>query len=262
MSTKQARIPEGSVYHPTSIRLMDQIDETMSYYHYSRSSKITYSKWIRAYIRFNDIRHPKDMGKPEIERFLSHLAINRKSSISTQNLALNAIVFLYKHVLHLPVSEQLSPVRSKMPVRVPVVLSQDEAKSLLHNMDRTYGLMARIMYGGGLRLNEALKLRVQDIDYGNHLIMVRNGKGGKDRTTLLPPSLIEPLRQHLIKARELFEQDLENKQAWEKHSVKQKLLQTLTSVSPRIYCVILSQLTYFSLAPTSGWCRNSWDIPM
>ncbi|MCW8962641.1 MAG: integron integrase [Gammaproteobacteria bacterium] len=213
MSTKQNRIPEGSVYHPKSPRLMDQVSETMRYYHYSRSSINTYSKWIRAYIKFNNTRHPKEMGKPEIDRFLSHLAINRNNSVSTQNLALNAIVFLYKHVLHLPVSEELTPVRSVKPTRLPVVLSQEEAQALLEQLQSTWGLVARVMYGGGLRQNEALKLRVQDIDFGNHLLMIRNGKGGKDRTTLLAPSLVEPVRQHLQKVRILFEEDLKNNQA-------------------------------------------------
>jgi integron integrase len=208
MVKKQNRVPEGAVYRPRSQRLMDQVRETMRYYHYSKSSIDSYCKWIKAYIKFNDTRHPNGMGKSEIERFLSHMAINRKNAISTQNLAFNAIVFLYKHVLHMPVSEELSAIRSKRPVRVPVVLSVEEAQSLLSQMDRTWGLMARMMYGGGLRLNEALSLRIQDIDYGNHLLMIRNSKGGKDRTTLLPPSIVESLQQHLIKVKELFENDL------------------------------------------------------
>lgn len=213
MVKKQSRVPEGAVYQPKSQRLMDQVRETMRYYHYSKSSLDSYCKWIKAYIKFNDTRHPKDMGKHEIERFLSHLAINRNNSVSTQNLALNAIIFLYKHVLHIPVSEELSAVRSKKIVIVPVVLSVDEVQSLLHQMDKTWGLMARIMYGGGLRLNEALNLRIQDIDFGNHLLMVRNGKGGKDRTTLLPPSIVAPLQQHLAKVEELFKQDLSDGKA-------------------------------------------------
>lgn len=208
MATRQNRIPEGAVYKPRSHRLMDQVQEVMRFYHYSQSSIKSYSKWIRVYIKFHNTRHPKDMGKAEIERFLSHLAINRNNSISTQNQAFNAIVFLYKHVLHMPVSTELSPIRSKKSIQVPVVLSIDEVQSLLRNMNRTWGLMARIMYGGGLRLNEALMLRVQDLDFGNHLLMVRDGKGGKDRTTLLPPSLIEKLHEHLARVKVLFEKDL------------------------------------------------------
>lgn len=213
MTKKQRRVPEGSIYRPKAVRIMDQVREVMRYYHYSESSLKNYCRWIRAYIKFNNTRHPKEMGKIEIERFLSHLAINRNNSISTQNQAFNAIVFLYKHVLFLPVSNELTTIRSKKATRVPVVLSVDEVQALLLQMNRTWGLMARIMYGGGLRLNEALKLRVQDIDFGNHLIMVRDGKGGKDRTTLLPPSLVEPLQLHMNKARELFEQDLSKGQA-------------------------------------------------
>ena len=213
MPNKQNRIPEGAVYHPKSHRLMDQVNEIMIYYHYSRSTIKNYRKWILDYIRFHNMQHPKDMAKSEIEGFLSHLAINKKCSISTQNQAFNAIVFLYKHVLHLSVSNELSAVRSKNPARVPVVLSQEEVQALLSRLDRTWGLMARIMYGGGLRQGEALKLRIQDIDFGNHLLMIRDGKGGKDRTTLLPPSIVDPLTLHLKKARTLFDQNLENNQA-------------------------------------------------
>lgn len=192
---------------------MDQVHEVMRYFHYSKSSIDSYSKWIRDYIKFNNTRHPRDMGKPEIERFLSHLAINRNNAISTQNQAFNAILFLYKHVLHMPVSEELSPIRSKKTTRVPVVLSVDEVQALLSNMNKTWGLMARIMYGGGLRLNEALMLRIQDIDFGNHLVTVRGGKGGNDRTTLLPLSIVDPLQQHLGRVKTLFEEDLARGQA-------------------------------------------------
>ena len=142
---KQNRVPEGASYTPQSKRLMDQVREVMQYFHYSKRSIESYRRWVLDFIQFNGTRHPNDMGAPEIERFLSHLAINRKCAIATQNQALNAIVFLYKHVLHLPVSDKLSPVRSKKPVRVPVVLSQSETQALLENMSRTYGLMARIM---------------------------------------------------------------------------------------------------------------------
>ena len=116
------------------------------------------------FIKYNGTRHPREMGKSEIEAFLSHLAIDRNVAASTQSQALNAIVFLYKHVLDLPVSEELSPVRSKKPVRLPVVLSQQEMIALLNQIDSQNSLMARLMYGGGLRLMEVIRLRIQDID--------------------------------------------------------------------------------------------------
>lgn len=196
-------------YRPSATRLMDQVREVLRYHHYGYKTEQSYTGWIKRYIKFNETRHPKDMGKVEIERFLTHLAVNRNVAASTQKQALNAIVFLYKQVLDLPISDSLSPVRSSKPKRLPVVLSIDEVRILLSMMTGIHKLMAQLMYGGGLRLMELVRLRVQDIDFGQNLLVVRSGKGDKDRTTLLPPSLVEELRKQLAKTKEIYLADVE-----------------------------------------------------
>ncbi|ORU90515.1 MAG: integrase [Cycloclasticus sp. symbiont of Poecilosclerida sp. M] len=201
--------PEAPIFRPQSKRLLDQVVEVMRYYHYSIRSEESYVRWIKQFIIFNNKRHPSTLGKADIERYLSHLAVNKNVAVSTQSQALNAIVFLYKKVLDLPIADDLSPARSKKAVRLPVVLSQSEMASLLSAMSGTNQLMARLMYGGGLRLMELVRLRVKDIDFDNGYIIVRDGKGGGDRTTLLGGSLVEKLREHLLKVRALYEDDLE-----------------------------------------------------
>lgn len=195
-------------FRPTSTRLMDQVTEVLRYHHYQLATERAYVRWILAFIRFHDKRHPKDMGKPEIEAFLSHLAVNKNVAASTQSQALNALVFLYKQVLDLPVSESLDPVRSKKPVRLPTVMSIAEIKQLFEELHGVHLLMARLAYGGGLRLMEIVRLRVQDVDFSNGYLKVHDGKGGKDRSTLLPPSIREDLEQHLNDVHALFKEDL------------------------------------------------------
>jgi len=180
----------------------------MRYYHYSKRSETSYVRWIKQFVLFNDKRHPSEMGKPEIERYLSHLAVNKHVAVSTQSQALNAIVFLYKKVLLLPVADDLSPVRSKKAVRLPVVLSMDEMTLLLASMNGTNQLMAKLMYGGGLRLMELVRMRVKDIDFAHGYLVVRDGKGGGDRTTLLGESIVGDLKAHLLGVKQLYEQDL------------------------------------------------------
>ena len=195
-------------FRPQSKRLLDQVSEVMRYYHYSKRSETSYVRWIKQFVLFNDKRHPSEMGKPEIERYLSHLAVNKHVAVSTQSQALNAIVFLYKKVLLLPVADDLSPVRSKKAVRLPVVLSMDEMTLLLASMNGTNQLMAKLMYGGGLRLMELVRMRVKDIDFAHGYLVVRDGKGGGDRTTLLGESIVDDLKAHLLSVKQLYEQDL------------------------------------------------------
>ena len=195
-------------FKPQSIRLMDQVREVLRYHHYALRTEESYIKWILAFIRFNNKQHPSKLGKQEIEAFLSNMAVTKNYAASTQSLALNAIVFLYKQVLDLPIADDLEPIRSKKPVRLPVVLSQSEVALLLKEMTGVRGLLAKLMYGGGLRVMEALRIRVQDIDFGNGYLLIRDGKGGKDRSTLLAPSLVSELKIHLEMVRGLFEQDL------------------------------------------------------
>jgi integron integrase len=194
-------------FKPQSVRLMDQVREVLRYHHYSIRTEQSYIKWILAFIRFNGKRHPKELGRSEIEGFLSDMAVNKNYAAATQSLALNAIVFLYKQVLDLPMADDLEPIRSKKAVRLPVVLSQSEVSQLLASMSGVAGLMAKLMYGGGLRVMEVLRLRVQDIDFANGYLIVRDGKGGKDRTTLLGKSVVTELEAHLLETKALFEQD-------------------------------------------------------
>jgi len=208
MATFQNRSQGRSKFKPQSIKVMDQVREVLRYHHYASRTEVAYVKWILAFIRFNGSRHPRLLGKQEIEAFLSDMAINKNYSASTQNLAFNSIVFLYKQVLDIPIAGDLEPVRSKKPVRLPVVLSKGEVGQLLMAMSGVRSLMAKVMYGGGLRVMEVLRLRIQDIDFGNGYLMVRDAKGGKDRTTLLAPSIVEELTHHLLGVRQLFEKDL------------------------------------------------------
>ena len=202
-----------SPFRPQSKKLLDQVVEVMRYHHYSIRSEESYVRWIKQFILFNNKRHPSDMGKAEIERFLSHLVVDKNVAVSTQSQALNAIVFLYKKVLNLPIADDLAPVRSKKAVRLPVVLSQGEMTALLSAMSGVNLLMARLMYGGGLRLMELVRLRVKDIDFANGYLVIRDGKGGGDRMTLLGSSVINDLRSHLVMVRAFYDQDVEEGQA-------------------------------------------------
>ncbi len=195
-------------FRPKPGKLLDQISEVMHYHHYAIRTEKTYIKWILDYIRFNGTRYPQEMGKPEIERFLSHLAVNRNLAPATQNQALNAILFLYKYVLDMPLNDYIDATRSKKQKRLPTVLSQSEIRDFFKHISGTKELMAKLLYGSGLRLMECVRLRVKDVDFENHQIIVRNGKGGKDRATVLPKPIREDLRLHIKRVRKLFEQDL------------------------------------------------------
>lgn len=208
MSRFASPVNNKSKYRPKAGKLMDQVHEVLRYHHYGKRTEEAYSRWIRWFIKFNGTRHPKEMGKAEVEAFLTHLAVERNVSVSTQNQALNGIVFLYREVLDLPLADDLAPVRARRQPRLPVVLSRDEVQALLAEIEGTHQLVARVMYGSGLRLMEALRLRVQDIDFSNGYITVHAGKGDKDRTTLLPLSVRDELKVHLQRVKHLFERDV------------------------------------------------------
>lgn len=194
----------------TQPKLMDQVRETLRYYHYARSTEKTYCQWILRYILFYDKkRHPKDMGAREVERFLSHLASHENLSASTQKQGLNALVFLYRDVLLTPLDNSIAPVRSKRKRRPPTVLTTEEVEPIFAQMRGTHLLMARLIYGSGIRLMECIRLRIQDVDFGQGQIFIRSGKGGKDRTTFLPRLIHEELRQHIERVKELHRSDLE-----------------------------------------------------
>ncbi|MBU0664162.1 MAG: integron integrase [Proteobacteria bacterium] len=198
-------------FHPNpDIRLMDQVREVLRYHHYAYRTEQTYCQWILRYIHhFAGKTHPNLLGAKDVERYLSHLATEGKVSASTQRQALNALVFLYHEVLGKPLDGEIAPVRSKRQQRPPTVLTQAEVQRLLVVMMGRNALMAKLLYGGGLRLLECLRLRIQDVDFGQMLIFVRGGKGGKDRTTILSESLEDELRMQVEMVKVLHQKDLE-----------------------------------------------------
>ena len=189
-------------------RLLDQVRGVLRRKHYSIRTEQSYVDWIRRFILFNAKRHPAQMGKAEVTAFLTYLAARRNVAASTQNQALSAILFLYREVLELELEWVDGFERSKRPARLPVVLTLAEAHSVLSQLDGTKWLMASLLYGAGLRLMECLRLRVKDVDFGYGQILVRDGKGAKDRVTMLPQAVIEPLTAHLERVRALHNRDL------------------------------------------------------
>jgi integron integrase len=201
--------PSKTVAHPPlqSKRLLDQVRERLRYMHYSLSTEKTYLYWVRWFIRFHGLRHPREMGQPEVEQFLTMLANERKAAPSTHRQALSAILYLYKEVLsqELPWLQEIGrPVPTK---RIPSVLTREEVGSMLALMDGVTGLLARLLYGTGMRHMEGLSLRVKDVDFDRHVIIVREGKGGKDRVVMLPHSLETALRGQLASSRALWTAD-------------------------------------------------------
>jgi len=191
-----------------SPRLLDAVREVMRVHHYSISTEKSYIQWIKRYIYFHNKRHPKEMGGDEITAYLTHLAVVRNVSASTQNQALNALLFLYKRVLKTELPWMENVVRAKRPKRLPVVFTRQEVKSVLAQFEGTRWLIFSLMYGCGLRILECLRLRIKDIDFHYKQIVIRDAKGGKDRVTLLPDSLVEPIRNHMVRVKELHTQDL------------------------------------------------------
>ena len=189
-------------------RLLDQVRAAIRVRHYSLRTEQTYVYWIKRFIVFHGKRHPKDMGGNEIGQFLSALAIEQKVSAATQNQALNALVFLYRHVLALAPGIIENIVRAKRPCRLPVVLQKHEVKALLDALEGVPWLMGHLLYGAGLRLMECLRLRVKDIDLSANHIVVREGKGNKDRITMLPSVVKASLAAHLVRVRALHGRDL------------------------------------------------------
>lgn len=192
------------------LKLMDQVRETLRYYHYARSTEKTYCQWILQYIYFYDRKkHPRELGSREVEHFLSHLASVKKVAASTQRQALNALVFLYREVLHLPLDQSIAPVRAKRKRHPPTVLSEEEVQRVLTQMKGAHLLMAKLIYGSGIRLMECIRLRIQDIDFGQGQLFIRGGKGGKDRVTFLPRMIRDELHLHIERVKELHRTDLQ-----------------------------------------------------
>lgn len=189
-------------------RLMDEARKVFRAHHYSYRTEVTYLKWIRRYIKYHGNRSPRELGPDEIQGFLSDLAERRHVSASTQNQALSALLFLYKKILRIDLPWLEDIVRAKRPVRVPIVMTRSEVVKVLACMRGRKWLMASLLYGSGLRISECLNLRVQDIDFQYLQLTVRDGKGAKDRRTILPQALVPHIEHQLESVRSLLERDL------------------------------------------------------
>jgi integron integrase len=196
---------------PTAVqkpKLLDRVRAVARVRHLSIRTEQAYTDWIRRFILFHKKRHPAEMGEEEVRQFISHLAVESKVAASTQNVALCALLFLYRDVLGVELPYVSGMLRAKRPVRVPVVFTREEVDALCSHLPGTYRLVADLLYGSGLRLMEAVRLRVKDLDFASGEILVRDGKGAKDRRTMLPRPLAEPLRRHLGRVKLLHEKDL------------------------------------------------------
>ena len=192
----------------TQLKLLDQVRDALRVRHYSIRTEETYVQWIKRYILFHHKTHPRDLAEADISAFLTDLAVNKNVSASTQNQALSALLFLYQQVLGTKLEWLNDVVRAKRPKRLPVVLARDEVQRVLKLISGTNGLMARLMYGTGMRLMEVMRLRIKDIDFSYKQILIRSGKGDKDRVTLLPEILLPELQQQIDRVKELHQTDL------------------------------------------------------
>lgn len=198
-------MPKSGSSSPT---LLEVTSQRLRARRYSLRTEEAYLHWIRRFLRFHG-RHPRDMGELEINQFLTYLAVDQHVSASTQNQALSALLFLYRQVLGEEIGFLDDLLRAKRPKRLPTVLTRHEVAQLLAHMDGQHRLVANLLYGAGLRLMEALRLRVQDVDFGLKLIIVRNGKGGKDRRTMLPGAVVDELTEHLEQRRQQHDADVD-----------------------------------------------------
>lgn len=198
----------AAVAESTAPKLLNRVRDKLRVKHYSLRTEMQYVQWIRRYILFHNKTHPQVMGVREVEAFLTHLAVEGRVAAATQNQALSALLFLYKEVLETDLPWLENVVRAKVPRRLPVVLTRQEVQGILAQMQGVHGLMAKLLYGTGMRLMECVRLRVKDVDFSRCEIVVRDGKGAKDRITMLPQSLVAPLQAHLRMRRGLYESDL------------------------------------------------------
>lgn len=189
-------------------KLLDQVRDAIRLKNYSIRTENSYVDWIERFIRFHQLRHPAEMNSPEIEAFLTWLAVEQTVAPSTQNQALSALLFLYRQVLQIELTGSIDAVRAHKDKRLPTVLSKAEVQQVFEQMSGIHQLMARLLYGSGMRLMEGLRLRVKDVDFAQQQIVVRDAKGNEDRVTLLPRSLIAPLQQQLVGVQSLHRQDV------------------------------------------------------
>jgi len=194
--------------------LLTQVRRAIRLRHYSARTEEAYVWWVRRFVRFCGLRHPRELGEGDVTRFLSSLALDHRVAASTQNQALSALVFLYGEVLRSPVGWLTALVRAKRPARMPVVLTRDEVRAVLDRLPGVCWLVGAVLYGTGMRLLEALRLRVKDVDFAANEIMVRGGKGDRDRVTMLPERVKGPLLHHLAEVRRQHERDVGEGAGW------------------------------------------------
>jgi integron integrase len=194
-----------------NLKLMDQVKQVLRYHHYAYKTEKTYCDWILRYIKYHGSQtHPKNMGKKEIDDFLSYLVLKKNVSAATQRVALNAIVFLYRSVLDKSIDNDIEPVRARKKIRLPVVLTQNEIIMVLARMKGIHRLMVNLLYGSGLRLMECVRLRIKDIDFDGNKIHVISGKGDKDRLTILPKTIFDELQNQIKIVKEIHDLDIVN----------------------------------------------------
>jgi integron integrase len=211
---------------PDSPRLLDRVHDTIRRKHYSIRTEQAYVDWIKRFIFFHDKQHPKFLGATEVEVFLTHLAVDREVAASTQNQAQSALLFLYREILGVELPWLDHVERAKRPIKLPVVLTTQQVAQVLNRLKGTHQLIGRLMYGTGLRILEALRLRVKDVDFQRKEILVRDGKGLKDRITMLPRGMLRPLQAHLEQVRATHQRDLEEGfgVVWMPHALARKYL--------------------------------------
>lgn len=230
----------------TKPRLFDLLHDAIKVRNYSPRTEQNYRMWIRRYIHFHNIRHPDQMGETEINAFLTHLAVHQKVAASTQNQALSALIFLYRNVLGIEIGDLGTLIRAKKPQRLPVVLDRREIRAIRMQLGSEYLLMVDLLYGCGLRQQECLQLRVQAVDFVRRQVLVRDGKGQKDRTTMLPESLADKLQDHLKKVRTIHQKDLD--EGWGKVQLPNALDRKFPNAA--------SQWGWQWVFPQSGRWRN------
>lgn len=192
----------------SQLKLFDQIRTVLRLKHYAYKTEVSYIGWIKRFVAFHQMQSPRDLGLPEVEAFLSHLAVTEQVAASTQNQALSALLFLDRQVYHLGLDWQVNAVRARPTRYLPTVLTYEAAIAMLNHLFGAHQLLAQVLYGSGLRLSEGLRLRVKELDFAHQQIVVRDTKGQESRVTMLPQSLVDPLTIHLQRAKQLHQTDL------------------------------------------------------
>jgi integron integrase len=196
--------------NPKTKNLLERVRETIRLKHYSNKTEQAYMNWIKQYILFHDKKHPQDMGSYDVEAFLTYLAVGREVAASTQNQAFSALLFLYREVLQIPLNTSFQYVGAKRPKSLPVVLTKSEIQQIFVRLAGNIKLIVQLLYGSGLRLNEAVRLRVKDVDFEQNQILVRDKKRAQDRVSMLPESILEQLESHFVNVEDIYQQDLRN----------------------------------------------------